>query len=1269
SPSKGPIDLQANAALQGLNNNIQDDEYNPILEDNGYKQEVKLHNITAINTTPQLISYNTTPNLSNDQPSKFDYQTQLKKKITKDLDISFNSQFNDTTYSQESNYLNHISNERNSYNTSSILGSLSSSSSTNDSYSKSKSQTNRYSFNDKSVDGNDEELYALFLIAIHSFDSNTLELQTDSSICLSFDKNDVIFVHSIDETGWGEVTLIKTLQRGWVPINFFTELIKNDYKLSLNTSRLPLKNLLISSAKFLINPIESDINSPDELNDEVNDELIGNSNHISLGLINDIRDGVKYLLEKTDCLSRSTEIVRQKPIIRKIRKSLLGDWYSLMIKADSYKKSKKFQHLETLQLMVLKLVKKSIGFLELWGIEFEDLQKTSLQNLNSIQKIKKPLSIKPDHSINFPRLSIPPLAKDRLNEIHNILFSYIGLILGRLDMIEHNPTGCQILENLTHQIIILLRELLFISKSCSSILSDRKRKIENKFDDNLDNLLSLVSELVSSVKNFVTKTINEDVYAPSKSLKIKDGIYYYTPEGDELIGVVSRMTRSISISVENCHKSLIIIGDFRLSHEKEYIDFKPIQILPESFIKQCSIGLIENFQNQQIDLKSIKRSNIKRSSRYSMIRSGTNNENSLTTSGSNLLQEFLPESKSFVRYSVFEPYLNESNENFEHSTLNHDIDDEILKDSEGNLLGASLKGLIFLLTNELNKPDQFLISAFFLTFKLYSSSSEIIEELISRFNVNNKFDSNDNYDEIGEYSSYDSRLKNRRKLICKTFQIWLQSYWDYEHDYNLLPTLINFFNEGVSQFLPIEYKKLIELSSKLTCLTPSKINENKDNLIEGSQISQQIAGTDYLQLVNRKVGSSRRSTIISHSASINSLASLNSELDNDDYIFEEYELAKMSSNNRNSILLPLPVLNFNNNSLLSKSQIQEIENFVLSYRRTLGTSVWSHAHHNEFYPIELKKLLKTWFANSQLELPNFSIDFNGLDYNLSEINSFEIAKQLTLIESKIFIGIKSNELLNISKFQQKSFSNATNISYSLLFTNLLTEYVFDSILQVGLSTKKRVLRLKNWLNIALSCYYLKNYNSLAAIIISLQNHLLSRLDIIWNALSDKYTSLFDDLKKIIHPNNNFKGYRLKMNKILETELIETKASVSTVPYINLFLQDLTFINEGNRDFRNSNSFLRSRIINFDKFLKISKIVSNVEFLQVGYDTNKKSSSNDFNQNRRSSIFSFSSSNSLNESLSPILSLQEFILLEFLRVHQSNVKNEDRYWELSKRIKN
>ncbi|CDO92807.1 unnamed protein product [Kluyveromyces dobzhanskii CBS 2104] len=77
----------------------------------------------------------------------------------------------------------------------------------------------------------EENLAYLFIIAVHSFNVSSLENPEDAAICISFEKDDVAFVHSVDESGWGEVTLIKNMQKGWVPFNYFADAVKQKNKL------------------------------------------------------------------------------------------------------------------------------------------------------------------------------------------------------------------------------------------------------------------------------------------------------------------------------------------------------------------------------------------------------------------------------------------------------------------------------------------------------------------------------------------------------------------------------------------------------------------------------------------------------------------------------------------------------------------------------------------------------------------------------------------------------------------------------------------------------------------------------------------------------------------------------------------------------------------------------------------------------------------------------------------------------------------------------
>lgn len=1075
----------------------------------------------------------------------------------------------------------------------------------------------------------EENLSSLFIRALHPFDSSSLQLESDASICLSFEKDDLAFVHTIDDSGWGEVTMVDSLQRGWIPMNYFTIAVNDDNidetrsteDLEEDTGRIPnsvyLKPLFHSCGKFLINPL-SHKNRRGRFT-------------FSTRVVNSIRDGVRILLQETDCLSRTNEIVTKREIVRKTRKSLLADWYNLMLKANEFKGTSNFNKIEILTLMVYQVTKKAIAFLQVWSIE-------------SRQIIKRENERKLQNDMNsYPLLPSPPQAKQRITEINGLLYSYLGLIIGRLDLIEHNSVGCDILETVTHQVILLLRELLFISKTGSDFSSEKPADL----DGSLDALLSLVSDLVSGVKSLIMKTLNESD-EDQKNLINEKGVqstpmkdYYYTQEGGDLIQIAARMIKSISKTISSIRRLLEVTGDFKLNSERSYPDYSKMKVEPEDFVKKCSIGIAKTQMIKGRGLNTLQPPKGKASHRYSMMRSGKLGDLSITPSGANILHDVLQADDSFSSNPEFEKF---TTNNKEMTTERHNINDELLVDENGNLLGASFKGLVYTLTNEISPPEYFFVSTFFICFRSFANGIDLIEELITRFEMNHNTFRNNEKSDIGE----EMRLKNRRKLIIKMFQLWLESYWNHEADSSLLTTLVNFFNEGISVYLPLDSLKLLEIAARLSS-KPLTENQKRNRRPRMDK-----------QLINRSITVTRSNRKLSSGFADNTLSSRYSMVDG-------YELSRINTKSSTSSLksmslsLPLGVGNqtSSSSSLLTKNQSITIEKVNLTFRAILGDS-WCPAKYintKTFIPLSLASILSKWYnvCDQSWVLSNYRpnlLDFNGL----------ELAKQLTLIESHIFCSIKPDELLNQNFTAKRAHLKlAPNIRQSLLFTNCLSGYVLESILQPKINQKMRVNIIKTWLKVAISCLYLRNFNSLASIITSLQSHLITRLAKIWVDLSDKYKELYEYLSGIIHPQKNFNVYRTKLRNFL----VSNEYNIPIVPYFSLFLQDLTFVTDGNPNYRKANSFLNQKVINIDKYLKTTRIIADIESLQTSYidaDTNMS------NERRRSSLLpgiGASKTTDLDEyNIIPAPPLQELILLELWKVCQLNRKEEDRAWKLS-----
>ncbi|OBA20200.1 ras GEF [Metschnikowia bicuspidata var. bicuspidata NRRL YB-4993] len=1061
----------------------------------------------------------------------------------------------------------------------------------------------------------DIDMSVLFIKALHSFDATQSQEESENSVCLSFNHGDLAFVHTIDDSGWGEVTLLETLDRGWIPMNFFSVAVNDEHDASPNkTTALSYAHymgpLLDSCGKFLSNPIS-------------HTSRYGKKT-FSIKIINSVRNGVRRLLQETDCLSRSNEIVIKKPIVRKCRKSLLSDWYTLMSKADEFKGTSNYEKIEILTLLVFQVTRRATAFFDVWARESQDIIKRDTE-----------ISLRDDLE-KYPLLRNPPSARQRVAEINSVLYSYLSLIIGRLDLVEHNPSGCDLLETMVHHIILLLRELLFISKTGSDLYAEKPPDL----DDSLDSLLSLVNQIVTGVKTLVINTLSESGNHSnySQSLHSK-GQYSHTNDGKALIIIAANMVHAIALTISCIRKTLEPIGDYKLSSERAYPDYSQIRISPEEFTKICSVGLVKSLDLNVSDLRSLKQKNQKSSNRYSTFRSGEPGGHGITANGIDSLHKAIlvdtEASAPFGSGQEFKQYL--SSEGTQTESESFTIQDELLVDSNGNLLGASFKGLIFTLTNETSPPEYFFVSAFFICFRNFASGLNLAELLIHRFECDYSIEANKDV-------LLPVKLRNRQKIICKMFQIWMESYWDYKNDHEYLSTLINFFNEAVFGVLPFEAMKLIEVASRL--------------VTQNHETDQFISRNISLAKIKRK------NLLLPNGDSSRALASRYSMVDG-------YELSKINTNSSvasslKSMTLHLPLAvsgpTTATSSLLTKSQLTAIETLVITYRSVLRENWVPKAllESRDFVIADIRGLLPKWYALSDQNwvLSNYRpnlLDFNGL----------EIAKQLTLIESEIFCSIRASELVDGNFTAKKAHLKlAKNVRQSLLFTNYLSEYVVESVLQPQINDKVRVSIIKTWLKIAISCLYLRNFNSLAAIITSLQSHLITRLTRLWSDLSEKYTELYEYLCCIIHPEKNYNLYRTK----LKSFLLSNEYNIPVVPYFSLFLQDLTFVTDGNPNYRTANTFLKQKLINIDKYLKLTRVIADIESLQIPYARNTGG-----RLMRSGTLFSLTPSkkneshllNGLDEYfIASVPALKELILLELWKISQVNKKEEDRAWKLS-----
>ncbi len=125
------------------------------------------------------------------------------------------------------------------------------------------------------------------------------------------------------------------------------------------------------------------------------------------------------------------------------------------------------------------------------------------------------------------------------------------------------------------------------------------------------------------------------------------------------------------------------------------------------------------------------------------------------------------------------------------------------------------------------------------------------------------------------------------------------------------------------------------------------------------------------------------------------------------------------------------------------------------------------------------------------------------------------------------------------------------------------------------------------------CFLLNNFNALMAIQCALNSSTITRLTKTWEGLGSKYKLMVEQQHRAIEHTRNFAEYRQRLRQTAPPAL----------PFVGLFLTDLTFCHDGNAPTRAApgDSSGEKKLINFDRYVKVSRIINEVKKYQVPYD--------------------------------------------------------------------
>ncbi|KZP01331.1 ras GEF, partial [Calocera viscosa TUFC12733] len=231
---------------------------------------------------------------------------------------------------------------------------------------------------------------------------------------------------------------------------------------------------------------------------------------------------------------------------------------------------------------------------------------------------------------------------------------------------------------------------------------------------------------------------------------------------------------------------------------------------------------------------------------------------------------------------------------------------------------------------------------------------------------------------------------------------------------------------------------------------------------------------------------------------------------------------------------------------------------------------------------------KKYTANGLQDPPPSILPKNLKKFKLNELDATELARQLTIIESRLFNRVHPTECLERGKDKPTTALSEDNIKAIIHMSNQLAAWVTDSVLAKD-EVKKRANVIRFWISVAEQCKRLKNFSTMAALTAGLNGPPIRRLRRSWEQVHQRANATLADLEKTIDSGRNFAEYR----RLLAT------IDPPCVPFFGLFLKDLTFIQDGNSNFI---PVAGGKIINFDKRQKSSQVIRELQRYQAAtYD--------------------------------------------------------------------
>ncbi|KAI0237522.1 hypothetical protein L0F63_007379 [Massospora cicadina] len=225
----------------------------------------------------------------------------------------------------------------------------------------------------------------------------------------------------------------------------------------------------------------------------------------------------------------------------------------------------------------------------------------------------------------------------------------------------------------------------------------------------------------------------------------------------------------------------------------------------------------------------------------------------------------------------------------------------------------------------------------------------------------------------------------------------------------------------------------------------------------------------------------------------------------------------------------------------------------------------------------------------QISKATAKLIFSNTQFTLLNVHPLEVARQLTLLVSKVFCSITPLELINREFSKPTHESTATFVIKKAQTSTKITSLITRLILSEP-EVKRRAVWIRFFIEVAEHLLFLRNYGTLVSIMCALQTSAIIRLRQTWKLLPSKLTDTLERLRGLTNHVRNYHNLRNQLRV----------ATTPCLPFLGVYLTDLTFADEGNPTYRPSPQG-SSPIINFSKCQRIARIIQEIQRFQVPYN--------------------------------------------------------------------